>query len=98
MTLGVDKDLASISAALSKNQVFSMAKIWLLAGDYYLWFSGGRVLEILVKQHADMSLFVKHIVDKQQFQDLYFALKIEKNRFINILLFETKEIKFQLFC
>ena len=55
-----------------------MAKIWLLAGDYYLWFSGDRVLEILVKQHADMSLFVKHIVDKQQFQDLYFALKIEK--------------------
>ena len=52
----------------------------------------------MVKQHADMSLFVKHIVDKQQFQDLYFALKIEKNRFINILLFETKEINFQLFC
>ena len=52
-----------------------------------------------MKQHAEMSLFVKHIVDKQQFQDLYFALKIEKkNRFINILLFETKEINFQLFC
>ena len=75
-----------------------MAKIWILAGDYYLWLSGGRVLGILVKQHAEMSLFVKHIVDKQQFQDLYFSLKIEKNRFINILLFETKEINFQLFC
>ena len=74
-----------------------MAKTWLLAGDYYLWFSVGSVLEILVKQHAEMSLFVKHIVDKQ-FQDLYFALKMEKNSFINILLFETKEINFQLFC
>ena len=39
---------------------------------------------MLMKQHAEMSLFVKHIVDKQQFQDLYFAFKIEKNRFINI--------------
>ena len=60
-----------------------MAKIWLLAGDYYF---------VMFRR------FVKHIVDKQQFQDLYFALKIEKNRFINILPFETKEINFQLFC
>ena len=52
-----------------------------------------------MKQHAEMSLFVKHIVDKQQFQDLYFAFKIKKkNGFINIWLFETKEINFQLFC
>ena len=27
------QDVGSISAALSKNQVFSKAKIWLLAGD-----------------------------------------------------------------
>ena len=31
--LGVDLDLGSISAALSRNQVFSIAKIWLLARD-----------------------------------------------------------------
>ena len=31
--LGVDLDLGSISAAPSNNQVFSVAKIWLLAGD-----------------------------------------------------------------
>ena len=37
-----------------------------------------------MKQHAEMSLFVKHIGDKQQFQDLYFAFKIKKNMFINI--------------
>ena len=44
-----------------------------------------------------MSLFVEHIVDKQQFQDLYFALKIGKTRFINILLFELKEINVNFF-
>ena len=27
----------------------------------------GRALEILVKQHAEMSLFLKHVADKQQF-------------------------------
>ena len=30
--LGVDLDLGSISAAHSKNRVFSIGKIWLLAG------------------------------------------------------------------
>ena len=34
-------------------------------------FSGGRALEILVKQHAEMSLFVKHVADKQHF--LFFS-------------------------
>ena len=29
-------------------------------------FSGGRAFEILVKQHPEMSLFVKHVADKQQ--------------------------------
>ena len=34
----------------------------------YLRFSGGRALETLVmKQHAEMSLFVKHVADKEQF-------------------------------
>ena len=37
----------------------SIAKVWLLTGDYYL--------ETLVKQHAEISLFVKHVADKQQF-------------------------------
>ena len=31
--LGDDQDLGSISAALSGNQFFSIAKLWLLAGD-----------------------------------------------------------------
>ena len=31
--LGVELDLGSISAALSKNQFFSIAKNWLLAED-----------------------------------------------------------------
>ena len=30
-------------------------------------FSGGRALEILVNQHPEMPLFVKHVADKQQF-------------------------------
>ena len=29
--------------------------------------TGGRVLEIVVKQHPEMSLFVKLVADKQQF-------------------------------
>ena len=29
--------------------------------------TGGRAFEILVKQHPEMSLFVKHVADKQQF-------------------------------
>ena len=33
------------------------------AGDLNLRFSGGRALELLLK----MSLFVKHVADKQQF-------------------------------
>ena len=44
-----------------------MAKVWLPAGDLYLRFSGGRALETQVKQHAAMSLFVKHITVKQHF-------------------------------
>ena len=31
--LGDDQDLGSISAALSGNQFFPIAKLWLLAGD-----------------------------------------------------------------
>ena len=41
--------------------------MWLLAENSYLRFSGGRALETLVKQHAEMSLFLKHFADKQQF-------------------------------
>ena len=74
-----------------------MAKIWILAGDYYLWLSGGRVLGILVKQHAEMSLFVKHIVDKQQFQDLYFALKIEKTGLLIFHSLKQKKLIFNFF-
>ena len=43
-----------------------------------------------MKEHAEMSLFVKHIVDKQQFEDLYFALKIEKT---GLLIFNLKQKK-----
>ena len=32
-----------------------------------LRFSGDRALETLVKRHAEMTLFVKHVADKQQF-------------------------------
>ena len=46
---------------------FSIAKVRLLAENSYLRFSGGRALETLVKQHAEMSLFVKHFADKQHF-------------------------------
>ena len=35
--------------------------MWLFAGDEYLRFLGGRALETLVKQLAEMSLFVKHV-------------------------------------
>ena len=55
-----DLDLVSISAALSGNYlhvICSIAKVWLLTGDYYL--------KTLVKQHAEISLFVKHFADKQ---------------------------------
>ena len=45
--------------------------MWLLAGDLYLRFSGGRALETVVKKHAEMSLFVKHVADKQHF--LFFS-------------------------
>ena len=43
-----------------------------------------------MKQHAEVSLFVKHIVDKQQFQDLYFAFKIEKT---GLLIFNSLKQK-----
>ena len=43
-----------------------------------------------MKEHAEMSLFVKHIVDKQQFEDLYFALKIEKT---GLLIFNSLKQK-----
>ena len=46
---------------------FSIAKVWLLAENSYLRFSGGRALETLVKQHEEMSLFLKHFADKQHF-------------------------------
>ena len=32
-----------------------------------LGISEGRALETLVKQHAEISLFVKHVADKQHF-------------------------------
>ena len=38
--------------------------MWLFAGDEYLRFLGDRALETLVKQLAEMSLFVKHVADK----------------------------------
>ena len=41
--------------------------MWLLAGNSYLRFSEGRALETLVKQHAEISLFVKHVADKRHF-------------------------------
>ena len=41
--------------------------MWLFAGDEYLRFLGGRALETLVRQLAEMSLFVKHVADKQHF-------------------------------
>ena len=47
------------------SRLVSRAKVWLLAGDKYLRFSGGRALDTLVKQHAEMSLFVKHVANKQ---------------------------------
>ena len=47
------------------SRLVSRAKVWLLAGDKYLRFSGGRALDTLVKQHAEMSLFVKHVTNKQ---------------------------------
>ena len=40
-----------------------MAFCW----DQYLRVLGGRALETLVKQLAEMSLFVKHVADKQDF-------------------------------
>ena len=52
---------------ISVELIFSIAKVLLLAGDEYLQFSGGLALETLVKQHAGMSLFVKHVVEKQHF-------------------------------
>ena len=49
------------------SRLVSRAKVWLLAGDKYLRFSGGRALKTLVKQHEEMLLFVKHVADKQHF-------------------------------
>ena len=38
-----------------------------------MWLlSGGRALETLVKQHAEMSLFVKHVADKH-YISLFFS-------------------------
>ena len=48
-----------------------------------------------MKQHAEMSLFVKHIVHKQQFQDLYFAFKIEKKT--GLLIFNSLKQKKLIF-
>ena len=42
-----------------------------------------------------MSLFVKHIVHKQQFQDLYFAFKIEKKT--SLLIFNSLKQKKLIF-
>ena len=55
------------------------------------------MLEILVKEHAEMSLFVKHIVDKQQFEDLYFALKIEKTVLLIFNSLRQKKLIFNFF-
>ena len=65
--MGVDQDQGSVSATLSGPLIFPRAKVWLFAGDEYLRFLGGRALETLVKQLAEMSLFVKHVADKQHF-------------------------------
>ena len=54
----LNQDLGSIRRSLGE-VIFSIAKVWLL--------SGGRALETLVKQHEEMSLFVKHAADKQHF-------------------------------
>ena len=50
-----------------------------------------------MKQHVEMSLFVKHIVDKQQFQDLYFALKIEKTGLLIFNSLKQKKLIFNFF-
>ena len=55
------------------------------------------MLEILVKEHAEMSLFVKHIVDKQQFEDLSFALKIEKTGLLIFNSLRQKKLIFNFF-
>ena len=55
------------------------------------------MIEILVKEHAEMSLFVKHIVDKQQFEDLKFALKIEKTGLLIFNSLKQKKLIFNFF-
>ena len=50
-----------------------------------------------MKEHAEMSLFVKHIVDKQQFEDLKFALKIEKTGLLIFNSLKQKKLIFNFF-
>ena len=50
-----------------------------------------------MKEHAEMSLFVKHMVDKQQFEDLNFALKIEKTGLLIFNSLKQKKLIFNFF-
>ena len=43
---------------------FSMVKIWFSCWGLIFAISGGRALGILVKQLAEMSLFVKQVAEK----------------------------------
>ena len=53
---------------LSRGTIFFFhSENLILAGDLNFRFSGGRALELLLKQHPEMSLFVKHVADKQPF-------------------------------
>ena len=62
----VNQDLGSISGALSWELVFFIAKVCFFLG-INIYNSGGRTLETLVKQHPEVSLFVKQVADKQHF-------------------------------
>ena len=57
--------------------IFSMVKIWFSCWGLIFAISGGRVLGILVKQLAEMSLFVKQVADKHcqsvTFDSLFFS-------------------------
>ena len=57
-TQRLNQDLGSIRRSLEE-LIFSIAKVWLRFG--------GRALETLAKQRAELSLFVKHVANKQHF-------------------------------
>ena len=60
--ISCDLDLNSISAALSGNE--SGFLLGTKICDFQEVVASGQ---ILVKEHLEMSLFVKHVADKQQF-------------------------------